>query len=75
MPACLKEVIAFFVPFLLNVEDKEESTVLPEFVDAEVDQCLITRRFNVQSVPTVSKGSQEVCGLRERQAHVSSPEC
>ncbi|GAB1298110.1 Synaptonemal complex protein 2-like [Apodemus speciosus] len=30
-------------------KDAKESTILPEFVDAEVDRCLITRRFHVQS--------------------------
>jgi hypothetical protein len=49
-----------FVPFLLNIEDAEESTLLPELVDAEADRCLITRCFNVQTVPGVSKGSLEV---------------
>ncbi|XP_076795252.1 synaptonemal complex protein 2-like isoform X2 [Arvicanthis niloticus] len=39
-----------------EAEDAEESTILPEFVDAEAEQqCLITRCFNVQSVPAQTK--------------------
>uniref|UniRef100_F1M2G0 Synaptonemal complex protein 2-like n=1 Tax=Rattus norvegicus TaxID=10116 RepID=F1M2G0_RAT len=57
-----------------ETEDKEESTVLPEFVDAEVDQCLITRRFNVQSVPTVSKGSQEQTKSEDCSPENSKPD-
>uniref|UniRef100_A0A8C8VXP0 Synaptonemal complex protein 2-like n=1 Tax=Peromyscus maniculatus bairdii TaxID=230844 RepID=A0A8C8VXP0_PERMB len=41
-----------------ETEHTEESTILPEPVDAE-DRCLITRSFNVQSEPAVSKGSWE----------------
>ncbi|XP_052012556.1 synaptonemal complex protein 2-like [Apodemus sylvaticus] len=40
-----------------ETEDVKESTILPEFVDAEVNRCLITRHFNVQSVSAVSKGN------------------
>uniref|UniRef100_A0A8C6GDT9 Synaptonemal complex protein 2-like n=1 Tax=Mus spicilegus TaxID=10103 RepID=A0A8C6GDT9_MUSSI len=49
-----------------EAEDAEESTLLPEFVDAEADRCLITRCFNVQTVPGVSKGSLEITNTEER---------
>nr|XP_042134744.1 synaptonemal complex protein 2-like [Peromyscus maniculatus bairdii] len=53
-----------------ETEHTEESTILPEPVDAE-DRCLITRSFNVQSEPAVSKGSWE-----KKQTHTEdhSPE-
>ncbi|XP_059118610.1 synaptonemal complex protein 2-like [Peromyscus eremicus] len=54
-----------------KTEHTEESTILLESLDAEDDRCLITRSFNVQSQPAVSKGSWE-----KQQTHTEdrSPE-
>lgn len=53
--------------FSLNTEHAEESTILPGFVgddddlvdDDDDDRCLITRSFDVQSEPAVSKRGWE----------------